>query len=233
MKNVMAYIHPEKRFVGEPETLVKLQIDNSLSLGWKPEDIILATNFPYEYRGVKAVNIGDAYCDYHLPGTKIFSIVRLFELGLIEDDLYWYHDFDCYQLTPDIDPDLGTCDVGLTNYNAVARMCSASIFFKKSAKDVFETIKAWMDDAHKNEENRFLRYMKFDQGKRVKHLNITYGYNKFNLRVSFKKSHHPIKIVHFHPAQDKLDFFVRRKNHLKIVLLPKDFIDLLAQYGYA
>ena len=36
-------------------TYIKAQIDNSLAFGWKPEDIIIATNFEFEYNGVKTV----------------------------------------------------------------------------------------------------------------------------------------------------------------------------------
>lgn len=54
MKNLLIYIHPDRKFVGESfssetDVLPKIQIENSLKLGWKKEDILLVTNFPYEY----------------------------------------------------------------------------------------------------------------------------------------------------------------------------------------
>ena len=56
MKNLLIFISPAGGFPKEHEELTKMQIDNSLELGWKPEDILLVTNFDYEYRGIKAVD---------------------------------------------------------------------------------------------------------------------------------------------------------------------------------
>ena len=49
MKQLLIYIGPTDKFDDEHEVLTKIQIDNSLDLGWKKEDILLVTNFPYEY----------------------------------------------------------------------------------------------------------------------------------------------------------------------------------------
>ena len=54
MKCLLIYISPSNGFDKEHEELTKIQIDNSLDLGWKPGEIILVTNFPWEYRGIKA-----------------------------------------------------------------------------------------------------------------------------------------------------------------------------------
>ena len=59
MKNLLVYVSPNKQFDDEHKILAKIQIDNSLDLGWKKEDIILATNFDYEYRGIKSVIVDD------------------------------------------------------------------------------------------------------------------------------------------------------------------------------
>ena len=53
MKNLLDYISPDKdltktKLDGEADLLAKVQIDNSLSLGWKRKDILLVTNFDYE-----------------------------------------------------------------------------------------------------------------------------------------------------------------------------------------
>jgi hypothetical protein len=52
MKNLLIYISPEHKFLPEYDKLVRIQIDNSLELGWKKEDIMLVTNFIFEYNGV-------------------------------------------------------------------------------------------------------------------------------------------------------------------------------------
>ncbi|KKM16173.1 hypothetical protein LCGC14_1688480, partial [marine sediment metagenome] len=63
MKNLMVYIlSNENKWtnIENPTDLsplliayIKAQIDNSIELKWNVNDIILATNFDFEYRGVK------------------------------------------------------------------------------------------------------------------------------------------------------------------------------------
>ena len=45
MKNIIVFIGPEKYFYGDYGTLAKIQIDNSIDLGWETKDIIFVTNF--------------------------------------------------------------------------------------------------------------------------------------------------------------------------------------------
>ena len=97
MKNLLIYINPSKDFEGEEKTTVKIQIDNSLDLGWKKEDIMLVTNFPYEYNDVRSLVIGDdAYCHYFPRCSKWPAIIKLFENKLIKKTSYigttiWTH----------------------------------------------------------------------------------------------------------------------------------------------
>ena len=60
MKNLLIYITPNG-FDTESEKLAKLQIDNSLELGWKKEDMLFVTSFPYEYRGIKSIVVDGGY----------------------------------------------------------------------------------------------------------------------------------------------------------------------------
>ena len=100
MKNLMLFISPLKDFLPEHKTATKIQIDNSLSLGWKKENLILATNFPYQYHGVKSLLVSDDnYSDFCPTVSLINVIVELFDRNLIkEGEIYWYHDHDAYQL---------------------------------------------------------------------------------------------------------------------------------------
>ena len=72
MKQILTYISPQKDFNEEHKMAVKIQIDNSLSLGWKREDILLVTNFPYEHNGVKAITIGSyTYRDWETDRKSV------------------------------------------------------------------------------------------------------------------------------------------------------------------
>ncbi len=76
MKNLMLFVHPSKDFLEEQKTSIKIEIDNNLSLGWKREDIILATNFPYEYNGVKSLLVSsDNYCADISPCVPIINVI--------------------------------------------------------------------------------------------------------------------------------------------------------------
>ena len=237
MKNLLTYISPDKDFNDEHKMAVKIQIDNSLDLGWRRDDILLVTNFEYEYNGVKSIVIGDEnYCAYHWPATKIYVIVALFRMGLIENDLYWYHDFDCFQLNPftDIETDMAGVDMGLTNYGRMPRLCSASMFFRNTAGDIFERIKEEVDRVKRDEETVIASLINSDESlqKRVKLLNMTYAFQKWNLWHSYCRSDKPIKAVHFHLTPDKYDFFVRGNNRVNLKIIPERLIKIFHKYGF-
>ena len=145
MINLLIYINPiDKRFIGEYVDLVRIQIDNSLELGWKPEDILLVLNFDYEYRGIKAVKVDDYQVFDQNKSTKIPAINQLFKDGVIkEDKVYWFHDLDAFQLSP-IELSLEK-DAAFTDHGHFSKTWNAgSFFFKKSAEDIFLSIWEYM-----------------------------------------------------------------------------------------
>lgn len=235
MKQILTYISPDHDFNAEHKMAVKIQIDNSLSLGWKPEDIMLVTNFTYEYNGVKAIVIrDDNYCPYHWPATKIYVIFKLFRMGMIKKDIFWYHDFDCFQLNAFDEEILGDEDMGLTNYGRMPRLCSASMFLKESARDIFVRLKDEIDRTHKDEEMGIARLINNDGDlrRRIRHLNITYAFHRFNLPSCYKIADKPIKAAHFHLTPDKYDFYVRGNNKLGIPLIPERLISIFHKHGF-
>ena len=68
----MIYISPTGSFnnprpdltSNDAEPLVKVQIENSLALGWKKEDILLFTNFDFEYGVIKANVLKDVVQEF-------------------------------------------------------------------------------------------------------------------------------------------------------------------------
>lgn len=237
MKNILTYISPDKHFNDEHKMAARIQIDNSIGLGWKKEDILLITNFEYEYNGVKSIVVGDEiYCRFHWPATKINAILQLFKMGLINDGLHWYHDFDCFQLAQftDIERDLGNADMGLTNYGRMPRLCSASMFFKKSAGDIIERIKNENERTKKGEEEAIMDLINDspDLQDRVRKLNITYAFHKFNLWHCYNRADKPIKAAHFHLTPDKYDFFVKGNNPMEVPLISKRLIKIFNDHGF-
>lgn len=236
MRQILTYISPTHDFNDEHKMAVKIQIDNSLSLGWQAKDILLVTNFDYEYNGVKSMVIpDDNYAEHFFPATKVYVITYLFEHGFIKKGMYWYHDFDCFQLTPfDKDePDLETADMGLTNYGRMPRLCSASMFFKETAKDIFITLKEEIKKRKAGEEGEIMR-LRLDEvyQKRIKLLNLTYALYKWNIWHSFCRASKPIRAVHFHLTQDKYDFFIRGNNKLGLLIIPNRLVEIFHKHGF-
>ena len=99
MKNVLIYniVNSKERY--PKDTLVRTlqaQIDNSLELGWKVEDIVIGTNFEFEYMGVKAHQL-DNVCGYNPFVNKWYGMLELMETGALQDD-FWFHDQDNWQV---------------------------------------------------------------------------------------------------------------------------------------
>lgn len=241
MKNLLIYINPSKDFDEETKILAKVQIDNILDLGWKKEDIILVTNFPYEYCGVKAIDMGDDVC-YLLEHwqNKIVGILFLFEQGLISsNELYFCHDFDHYQLHPitksEIELALGTADMGVTDYGRMPRWHMSSLFFKSSSRDIFELIKKTVYEYKiRNEEDALFMLTENDPdglGRRIKKLNITYNFWGGNIRSTYPMAEKPIRCAHFHPSREGLDEFMYGKNKINQVLINERLIKLFNKYG--
>lgn len=242
MKNLHTYISPDKKFNEEHSKLVNLQIDNSLELGWEPKEIILATNFPYEYKGIKSTILpDDLYYPYRWTATKTMVIEYLLSHGMI-DDLTWYHDFDCYQLSPFIyiDDDMKGINVGICQYGRMPRLCSASMFFRPEAREFFTEVKNVITENRFNEEFAIMRVLKYSEADgilspdkyKVAKLNITYALHRHNFNHVYHRARKPIMAVHCHPTPDKVDVFIKGINKANLVVFPDHLIRLFKKYEY-
>jgi len=227
MKNLLIYINPlEKKFSKEHDDLTKIQIDNSLKLGWKSKDIVLVTNFDYEYRGVKSIIVGDYTVFDQDRSTKIPAINELFERGLIENDLYWFHDHDAFQLVP-FQIELEK-DAGFTTHGYSGLWNAGSFFFKKNAMDIFVNIWKLMNERGTNEQNA-LTYMWQNDingiNDRYTLMNQTYNLGIYHIDRLLKIAEKPLKVAHFHAHKPRhLDLFRSRG------LLPESLLTIFKQY---
>jgi len=220
--------------------LAKVQIDNSLSLGWKRQDIIFVTNFPWKYNGVKAIVVGDEhYCAVRPRSIKTAIIPFLVDAGIIEKGkIYWNHDFDAYQLNPIEEVELGldNFDVGLTDYGWKERWCMGSFFVKKSSKDIFEKAKNIIYKDIEDETAMIELTKDATINKRCNRLNITYNFGMRNVESNYEKAIKPLRVVHFHPKYKVVylkpsyrwertwDVFVNGKNGLNMPLIDNRLI---------
>lgn len=251
MKNLLIYINPSKEFDEEHKALIKIQIENSLDLGWKREDIELFTNFPYEFMGVEAQILPDStYCEVFKQATKVDVIDYLFDNYLIKNDLYWMHDLDAFQQEVITKQELGLdgYELGLTDYGRKERWNGGSIFFKPSTGDYFKLVKTTMyamnedyKGVWKNEEDVMVKLTDENVNNinsRIKRLNITYNFGIRKIALCYEKAIKPIKVMHFHPTRvywGKTTAWdiVKGKNDLKMPLMPQRLINIFNKYGYA
>src|SRR3989344_3972047 len=208
MKNIFFYIYPEHEFAPEYVLMSEAQIDNSLDY-WRPEDIIVVTNFPWEYHGVKATVVGDelnAKVQSHgtSASNKPITIQYLIKHGLV-DEINWFHDWDIFQLAS-LDLPALDGDIGFVDYGYKPRINLGSIFFKPSALDVFGWIESAIDKYKVNEEeatNVLIKKNFNNISSRFRRLNTTYNIEMRDLDRAIARADKPLRIAHFPPYEPK------------------------------
>jgi len=243
MKNLLIYISPEHKFLPEYDKLVRIQIDNSLELGWKKEDIMLVTNFIFEYNGVKSIEVGDHnICPFYMYSGKINTLIDLWNKDLIKKgELYWYHDFDAFQNEVITEEELGLqgFDVGMTDYGRKSNWNGGSSFIKYESRDIWEKMRKliYSDPDAKPISNHLRAYYAYSDEvaikhltdtdesilKRIKRMDIKYNFNlnPVTIQTLYEKSQ-PIKVFHFHKE--------RMRSAKK--LLNERLINLFKKYDY-
>ena len=230
MKNLLIYISPDHSFLPEYDKLVRIQIDNSLDLGWKIQDMMLVTNFDFEYAGVKSIIVGDEnICPFYMYSGKINTLIDLWNKGLIKKgEVYWYHDFDAFQneAITEEELELDEYDVGFTDYGRKPNWNGGSSFIKYGGKEIFEWMREliYKDPDSKPIKNHIRAYLTYSDevaikhltdtdykgiNKRIKRMGITYNFNLNPVTVrDFYEKSQPIKVFHFHkerlPSAEKL-----------------------------
>ena len=241
MKNLLIYTRDDGRFGKEAGRLAKLQIDNSLDIGWKPEDILLFTNFVFEYNGVKSTVIPNL-CYAPDRTNKIPVIVYLLKNKMLFDDLYWYHDFDAYEndAIRESELELGARDLAFTSYGYKPQWNCGSFFFKPSAEDFFIFWNNFITPRNRADEKALtdITRGKLLSRKRYKRLNITYNFGQRGPKFSYDEATKPLKVLHFHPyyifykeAKNNLEIFMYGKNPQGIPMMSERLIKIFQKHG--
>lgn len=249
----MIYISPTGSFdnprsdlaSNDAGSLAKVQIENSRALGWKKEDTLLVTNFKFQYGDFKAIVLKDVeFFDKKPQVSKINAIIKLFERGMInENELYWFHDLDAFQLEPigEREIDITNDEIAITEYGGLKfrgqdRWSTGVIFFKSGSKDIFDRIKELAYKKRIDEEEALGLLVINDRNLkiRVKKLNHSYNFIGYNLRTSYANAIKPLKVAHFHPLVGKrrlgtdnaLRFF-KGENPIKTPLITGRLVNIL------
>jgi hypothetical protein len=236
MKNLLVHINPSKRFNKEHSIMAKIQIDNNYRMGWKKEDVILVTNFPYEYNGIKATEIDVEFCEFRPRSMKTLSVGYMLEKGMIGYDTYWVHDFDAYQDAP-IDMDLEDKDLAMTTYGWHKQWSLGSYFFNNQATDIFKWIRDGIYETKLEDEKALVQLTEsnlYDINKRYKVINETYNFGMRYIKKVYPKAEKPLKVVHFHlwgKDMPSKDMFLNGKNEIGIQLVSPELKKLFHYHG--
>lgn len=232
MKNLLVFVNPLKRFANED--LARIQIDNSLRLGWEKEDIVIATNFEYEYRGIKSLVVPDScFCEHRRRASKLTTICYLFDEGLIKDDC-WFHDFDAYQLRPfgEGEPNLDGKEAGfvfLENSDYPNFWNSGSFFFKPDFRDIFQEMKRVSYKYECHDEQALIILVERNANNvndRYKKLNCTYNLCRLrSTKDTYDLADKPVRILHFDVREKKIYEEVKP-------LIPGELVGIFSNYGY-
>ncbi len=180
------------------ETYIKAQVENSLEVGWTAKNILLLTNFDFEFMGVKAQRV--SFNDSGLLCSMTFAVHDLFKNDFVNEEL-WVHDLDAWQNSWFDCPhfkDVGICEY--SKYNR-PRFNSGSVFYKPEAKDIVAVISFLLSNKKATKEEAiFERVLSARIYKhRVTVLNSTYNVGCSGFPGRYMRSDQPIRVCHFHP----------------------------------
>jgi len=227
MKNLMVFVNARKTFKGdyrnEMDTLAKLQVDNSLAFGWKREDIIIATNFEWEYNGVRSVVLPDTtFSPKKRTVSKINGIIELIDRGIIGDEVCWFHDFDAFQNAEIREVVLGNKLVALTKSSVdTDRLSTGVMCFTKDARELFKQIQHECYTRQVNEELGLRRLLQKAPEWKTKigimNISCNFAIKERYVYAQYRQSDMPIRVLHFHPTDDRFCMTEKDKTSMQVV----------------
>ena len=248
MKNFMVFVNGNyKELLREGDTdysnhektenFLRAQIDNSLDFGWKPNDIIIATNFDFEYRGVKTY-IMDEICDYSQYFHKQYALLECMKKGMFGNKNIWYHDLDAFQVNnfefPIFDGDWGTCVYPGGDGHSL--QCGV-MYFKPTAQDIFEEMVQLMKEkkfgTHDDEVvSRNFGKLNPKYSNRISVINTRWNVGMTGFKNRYGMAMKPINVVHFHPdKQREWDVMAEGKNEHNVQLIDERLQNIFKKHN--
>lgn len=250
MKQLMVYVNPTKKWVSrfrreDLEKLARIQIDNSLRLGWKPQDIIVATNFPWEYNGVTTLEVSSGlYCDFRPLSTKTLVVTYLLEMDFLpRHGITWVHDWDAYQVAKFPDMAFGGAQfmAAFPTYGWSRKWALGSYFVKGNARWLMQRLRQVIYEYRAEDERALGRLVKSKDSEVVgQHTILSHAYNfgMRHIKENYERAEKPLRVLHFHPhyrdtslPYSTLDAFMYGKSELGFPLMDEGLIEVFKEHG--
>jgi hypothetical protein len=237
MKNVIVYNqlntthHGASRWNNEELfQYFRAQIDNSLRLGWAPEDIILGTNFEFEYNRVKSHLLTNV-CEWSGFNNFWYGALELVEKGIVTEK-FWLHDHDSWQVAPMEFPEFNG-DVAGIEYVGTQEWNCGSIYFNENCLNTLQYI---VDTLEVNKESKvssdevIIAFLRRNGDIQRKMISINQRWNvgltHSNLRLA--KAIKPVIVLSFKPDQKEIYSILNEKGLLD--LIDSDFLHILNKH---
>ncbi len=214
MKNVIVYnqvdttYHTSEKYTDEHLiNYLKSQIDNSLRLGWDEVDIIIGTNFDFEYRGIKNYQLEDV-CLYSGFNNFWYGALELMNKGILVED-FWLHDQDTWALRkfdfPNFSGEIAGCEYVKTN-----QWNCGSIYFKKTSKFILEYIVDIMKNNPSQKvssDEEWIAFLRYSPQSEIKDyftsINNQYNVGCTSFDYRYNAANKPINVLAFKPDLER------------------------------
>lgn len=237
MKNVIIYNqintknHGASRWSNENLfRYLRAQIDNSIRLGWNVEDIILGTNFEFEYKGVKNHLLTNV-CEWSGFNNFWFGALELVQKGIIKDK-FWLHDHDSWQIAPMEFPKFTGTIAGI-EYGGTREWNCGSIYFNENCLDMLLYIVATLElnkQVDVSSDEVIIGYIRANSPVANQMIsinsrwNIGLTYANFRLKNAIK----PALVLSFKPDQKNIYDSLKQKGLIDLVNI--EFLHILNKH---
>lgn len=238
MKNVHIYniVDKNRRY---PDDLVirylKAQVDNSLRLGWRTDDIIIGSNFDFEYRGVKNY-ILENVCNHNIFYNKFYGMLELMDRGILTDD-FWFHDQDNWQIEkfsfPEFDGEIGACSYVFNN-----EWNTGSLFVKKTAAYVLRYIVDFMElysHIKTDSDENVIAVLRVLPESEIKNLLTTidtqYNVGFTHMIDRYNAASKPVYVCGFQPNIEKSILRFSGDNEYNLNFISSDLLDIFNSHS--
>ena len=237
MKNVIIYNQLQTKHHGasrwnneELFKYLRAQIDNSLRLGWSREDIILGTNFEFEYNGVSSYLLANI-CEWSGFNNFWYGALELVQRGIVTEE-FWLHDHDSWQIS-EMEFPFFLGDVAGVEYAGTNEWNCGSIYFNQ---DCLSTLNYIVDTLEYNKESEvssdevvigFLRRHS-PIAPQMKSINQRWNVGLTHAQLRYQSALKPVIVLSFKPDQENI-FTILEEKGLSELVQP-EFLNILNKH---